>query len=344
MKQTVILTFFLIAALSLASCRKDKTQLTIKQYDNQQILNYIAANGLTGMKRDTTGGDTTGMYYQILNPGTQSINGTPVTPLDYPSQVTFVYTERTLDGTYISTDTINNHYFDYAGHISVDHMPLGLQTAIHNLLKYPDASMRVLIPSHLAYGINGTGSGSSQVANSRIPGNASLDFYVHAINNFQVYDDQVIKNYMTANGLTGYTAVTMQVPIPVGSQLNPLLYWAGKNSNPATKYSATYYYKILTSATTNDPITDNSTITATYTGQIFNGVIFDQQYNGTTVYTGGVANFIAAVRDALENHAVAGTKISLLIPSPLAYGLGSQTLIPPFSCLRFTWQILTVTP
>ncbi|MFI5136867.1 MAG: FKBP-type peptidyl-prolyl cis-trans isomerase [Sphingobacteriales bacterium] len=346
MKPTIILTFFLIAVLGLASCRKDKTQLTIKQYDNQQILNYIAANGLTGMKRDLTGGDTTGIYYQIINPGTKSIDGTPFDTLDYPSQVTFVYTERTLDGTFVSSDTINNHFFNYVGHIT-NSLPLGLRTAVHNLLKYPGASMRVLIPSHLAYGINGVGSGSSQVSNNRIAGNESMDFYVHAVNDFQVYDDQVINSYMTANGLTGYTKVKMQVPIPVGTQLNPLLYWAGKNSNPATKYSATYYYKILTSATTNDPITDNSTITATYTGQLFNGVIFDQSYNGTTVYTGGVSNFIAAVRDGLENtniKVVAGTKISLLIPSALAYGIPANSSIPPFSCLRFTWQILTVTP
>jgi len=154
----------------------------------------------------------------------------------------------------------------------------------------------------------------------------------------------VIKNYMATNNLTGYTAVTMQVPIPVGQQLNPIVYWNGKYSTPQVPYSATYYYKILTSATTNNPITDNSTITATYTGQLFNGTLEDYGYNGTNVFSGNIANDITAVRDALENHAVAGTKISILIPSPLGYGVPGYQSIPPFSCLRFTWQILTVTP
>jgi len=225
---------------------------------------------------------------------------------------------------------------------------LGLRTAIHNLLKYPDASIRVLIPSHLAYGLNGAGSGSSQVSNNRIPGNASMDFYVHAITNFQVYDDQVIKNYMATNNLTGYTAVTMAVPPPVFGQQDSLIYWAGKYSNPAVPYTATYYYKILTSATTGDPITDNSTFTATYTGQLFNGTLFDYGFNGTNTYSGNPTEFVvSALKDAFENkniNVVAGTKISILIPSPLGYGLPAQSTLPPFSCMRFTWQVLTVTP
>jgi FKBP-type peptidyl-prolyl cis-trans isomerase FkpA len=123
MKQTLV-TFLLISAIGLASCRKDRIQPTIQAYDEQQITNYIAAHGLTGMVKDKVGtDDTTGIYYQIINPGTQSVNGVPVTPLDYPSQVAFVYTERTLDGTYVSADTVTNHFFDYVGHIYSDHMP-----------------------------------------------------------------------------------------------------------------------------------------------------------------------------------------------------------------------------
>lgn len=319
MKQTLF-TFLLISALGIASCKKDKLQPTIKQYDQQQILNYIAAHGLTGMQRDTTGGDTTGIYYQILNPGTQSVNGVPVTPLDYPSEISFVYTERTLDGTYVLSDTIANHYYDYVGHIWSDHYPLGLQTAVHNLLKYPDASMRVLIPSHLAYGINGTGSGSSQVANNRIGGNESMDIYVHAITNFQVYDDMVIQNYMKANSLTGYTKVQ--------SVLLPGNY---------------YYYKILIPATTNDPITINSTATVTYTGQIFNGTIFSQ-YNVAGGQALPISGDIPGVQEGLENFAVAGTEISIILPSTLGYGIPASAAGPSFSCLRFTFDIVSVTP
>jgi len=321
MKLTIF-SVLVISVISLASCRKDKIQQTIKQYDQTQITNYIAANGLTGFIRDTTGGDTTGIYYKIINPGTQTDkSGNPVPQLQYSDRISYLYTVRTLDGSYIQSDTINNHFYDFVGHIKNDNQPLGLQTAIHNLLKYPDASMRVLIPSHLAYGIDGTGSGSSTVANNRIAGNECLDYYIHAVNNFKVYDDLVIQNYMKANNLTGY--------IPAQSTTLP---------------GNVYYYKILTSASTNDPITDFNTITATYTGQIFNGYIFDGAYNGTNTLTASVANFVPGVKDALEKYAVAGTEISILIPSTLGYGLPAQTSIPAFSCLRFTWNIVSVTP
>jgi FKBP-type peptidyl-prolyl cis-trans isomerase FkpA len=339
MKQNIF-TFLLISAIGLASCRKEKNQLTIKQYDQQQIESYIAAHGLTGMIRDTTGGDTTGMYYKILNPGTQTINGKPVTPIDYPDQIAFVYTITTFDGSYVSSDTINNHFFDYLGHIASDKLPLGLQTALHNLLKYPDASMRLLIPSHLAYGVNGTGSGSSQVANNRIGGNECLDYYIHAVNNFQVYDDQVIQNYLKTNSLTGYTPVK----IPVPGVINPYFYWAGKPTKPD---SGTYYYKILTPATaTTDPITINSTITATYTGSLFNAFVFDGASNGTNVATLDIDALISGVAEGLQKNAFAGTKISLIVPSSLGYQLTSPTggTIPVFSDLRFTWQVVTVTP
>jgi len=322
MKQTifsviVISIIGVILSTGMSSCRKDRFQPTIKQYDSIQIVNYIAANGLSGFSKDLIGGDTTGMYYKVLIPG----SGTPIA---YSDKITYVYTYKTLDGTYVTSDTIANHYYDYVGHIYNNHYPLGMQTAVHNLLVYPNAAIRVLIPSHLAYGINGTGSGSSQVANNRIGGNESLDCYIHAINylpvngattnGFPAYDDMVIKNYMAANNLTGYT-----------------------------KTADGLYYSILTPGASSDPITSSSTITATYTGQLLNGTIFDGSSNGTNVATLTISDLIPGVQEGLEK-AVAGTKISLLIPSSIAYGLAPPSGIPAFSCLRFTWQIVTVTP
>jgi FKBP-type peptidyl-prolyl cis-trans isomerase FkpA len=344
MKQTLV-TFLLISAIGLASCRKDRIQPTIAQYDQQQITNYISAHGLTGMVKDNIGtDDTSGIWYQIISPGTQSINGTAVTPLDYPSQIAFVYTERTLDGTYVSADTVENHFFDYVGHIYSDHLPYGLQIAVHNLLKYPDATMRVLIPSHLAYGISGSGSGSSQVANNRIGGNECLDFYIHAVNNFQTYDDLVIKNYMRDSSLTGYTPVKIQVP-QTTNPINPLVYWVGKAPNSKILDSGTYYYKIITPATsTSDPITYNSTITTTYTGTLFNATDFND-YNVAGGTPTDIDGLIPGVQDGMERFGFIGQKISFLIPSQLGYALSAPSgVVPPFSCLRFTFIIDAVTP
>jgi len=298
-----------ILSTGMTSCRKDKFQPTIKQYDSIQIVNYIAANNLTGFQRDMIGGDTTGMYYKILSPGSG-------TPIQYSDKITFVYTERTLDGTYVTSDTIANHYYDYVGHLYTNHFPLGLQTAVYNLLKYPNASMRVLIPSHLAYGKDGTGSGSSQVANNRIAGNESLDVYVHAITDFAAYDESVIKNYLAANGLSGYSTT------PDG-----------------------IHYSVLTPGTNSDSIVDASTITCTYTGQLLNATIFDGSYNGTNIATFPMGAFATPGNvEALEKYAVAGTKLSVILPSAQGYGIAGTSGIPPFSCLRFTWQVITVTP
>jgi FKBP-type peptidyl-prolyl cis-trans isomerase FkpA len=132
--------------------------------------------------------------------------------------------------------------------------------------------------------------------------------------NQATYDDLVIRNYMTANGLTGYT-----------------------------KTKSGLYYSILTPATSSNPITVNSTITCTYTGQLLDGIIFDGNYNGTNIATLPLASLVAGVQEGFINYASAGTKISLLIPSGLAYG-ESPSSVPINSCLRFTFQIITVSP
>jgi FKBP-type peptidyl-prolyl cis-trans isomerase FkpA len=316
MRQTIF-TLLLFLAIGLISCRKNGVDLNIKQYDQAQIENYIAAHALTGMIRDTSGGDTTGMYYKILQPGAGPA-------LNYPDSIAFVFTLRSFDGTYVSADTIANHYDSFVGHIYADHLPIGLQLAVHNILKYRGASMRLLIPSHLAYGIGGYGSGSSQVANNKIPGNASLDYYVHAIGNSKTdnqatYDNTVIQNYMHANNLSGYTETASGL-----------------------------YYKVLTPGTGTDPITINSTITSNYTGSLFNGTLFDSLYNGTNYATSYLVNFQGTEEGLFEGLQLAtvGTKISFLIPSGLAFGNypNNSLSIPPFSCLRYTWIVLTVTP
>jgi FKBP-type peptidyl-prolyl cis-trans isomerase FkpA len=317
MKQTIF-TLFLLSAISLTSCRKNGTQPDIKQYDDTQIQNYIKANGITGM---TKANDTTGVYYKIILPGSGKA-------LDFPDRISFVFSLKSFDGKYTSVDTINNHMEDYVGHITNDKLPLGLELAIVNVLKYRGASMRLLIPSHLAYGVGGYGTGSSQNVNTKIAGNQCLDYYVHIIGDQVAYDETVIQNYLKANNLTGYTRV--------------------KSILDTTATPTYYYYQILTPGTGQvDPITENSTITANYTGLLFNGYVFDGGYNGTTIATDNITDVVPdALVEAFENYvpAGAGTKISVIMPSRLGYGEGAQTGIPANSCLRFTWVILSVTP
>lgn len=323
MRQKVF-TLILLSATALLSCRKTNIEPDLKQYDQSQIENYISAHGLTGMKR---AGDTTGTYYQIINPGDSVINGTPIPRLDFPDKIAFVFSLRSFDGKYVQSDTIANHYDDFLGHVTLSKLPAGLQLAIYNNLKHRGGSMRLLIPSHLAYGVSGYGSGSILNTNTRIAGNQCLDYYVHLIGNVPTdnqatYDDLVIRNYMQANGLTGYTRV-----------------------ESTTLPGNYYWYKIETPGTPPaKPLDENSTVTVNYTGQLFNGTLFDSQYNGANTITLTPGDLVPGVKEPLLNYAAVGAKISLLIPSALGYGESIQGSIPPNSCLRFSYVFTAVTP
>jgi FKBP-type peptidyl-prolyl cis-trans isomerase FkpA len=269
------------------------------------------------MQQDTVGGDTSGIYYKIIQHGTG-------TPLTYSDNVSFVFTLKSFDGKYSSTDTIVNQYLGYIGHITTGGLPYGLELAIINDLKYSGGSMRVLIPSYLAYGVNGYGSGSINVAGSHIAGNQCLDYYVHVINKQPdtvaqaKYDDLVINNYLVANNLTGYT------------------------NDGGT------YYKITTQGSGTDPITENTTAEVEYNERLLNGTVLgginptaDPGVDSTSFE---IPALIPGVTRMLEKHAVKGTVISMIIPSGQAYGLLSPTGTPPNACLRYEFTIIDVSP
>jgi len=309
MKQSY-LALFLLVILGLCSCRKDDNDIDIKTYDQNQIQAYIAANGLTNMKRDLTDGDTTGIYYEILAAGTGAA-------LDYDQRVSLVLSTKSLDGAYAVTDTIVNHQYNYVGNLS----PKGLMLAIHNLALRKGTRAHFIIPSRLAYGRNGLGTGSS-----RLRGNQSLDYYVNVIDNQDQYDDQVIQKYLSTNGLSGYT-----------------------------KTASGLWYKVTAPGTGTVLPSSTSTVTAQYTGSILNGTQFDIASNdqsttnvgiSITLDNSGTVGFAEGIQKG-----TAGSKLSLFVPSKLAYGTAAagtqdQTgnyTIPPNSILHFEINLLTVT-
>ena len=314
-------TFFTLIVISvvagLTSCRKNSNMVGIKEYDKQQILNYIAANGITGMVRDTTGGDTSGVYYKIIEQGTG-------TPLDYPDTISYTYTLRTFDGLYNNTDTVTDHYFGYLGHI----VPTGLQLALHNAAKYRGTKIRILVPSHLGYGLAGAGSGSKTVVNGRIAGNQCLDYTVYIVPDQAAYDDLAITKYMAANNLTGYTQVQ-------------------------TGEAKGMWYKITVPPTGPNAIDINSAVTAHYTGQLLDNSYFDDNFAPTPIPPNTTTstttfydlNSMAAIgfKYGLLQLGHGGGTISLIMPSRLGYGTASETGIPANSCLRFEVQVTGVT-
>jgi FKBP-type peptidyl-prolyl cis-trans isomerase len=287
-----------VIAFGLVSCRKSSDNLTIKQFDQNSIQTYMSQNGLNDFQRDTTGGDTTGIYYKIVTPGTGSV-------VDYTDLVSYVYTYHTFDGNYSTTDTIVNHTNTYVGHIA----PTAVQIAVKNILKHKGGKIRFLVPSRLAFGINGYFSGAIT-----INGNQCLDYTVSLINNQATYDDQSINKYMTANSLSGYT-----------------------------KTASGLYYKIVTAGTGTDVIGLASTVGVQYTGTLFNGTAFD-----TEVTTDGTAAIAFTLYDVVSGFAeglsktTAGGQISIIMPSHLGYGDSGSGTIPPFSCLRFEVTVVSV--
>ncbi len=333
-----IFTLLLFSTVGLLSCRKSTNDVDIKQYDEQEIRSYIAANGLTGFTRDPSGGDTTGIYYKILSPGTGKT-------VAYSDVVSLVFTMKTFDGALNVSDTIstpalsaslNNmspHVYNYLGHIGSNNLPSGVELAIINILKQKGGRMRVLIPSRLAFGKNGYGSGSSS-SGSRIAGNQCLDMYINLINTDAVvdpatgltvngqsyYDDISVKKYMTANNLTGYTQIT----------------------------SGTYkglWYKV-TQASTGAAITNSSLVVIQYTTFTFNGLIAES-FNYTDATYGETIDMATEMRKGLVGgllQVTPGTKLSLVMPSRLAYGNSAGTgSVPVFSCLRYEINVISST-
>lgn len=306
-------------AVGLVSCRKKNVNLDIRQYDDQQIQNYIASHGLTGkMIKDNSPGDTTGMYYEPLTEG----RSLTIDTLTDTSKISAVFSLSSFDGLYTSTDTIQNHYCNYIGHIVNQGLPAGLRVALLYDMKHNGGSMRVLIPSRMAYGINGTGSGSKENVNSHIAGNQCLDYYIHLVTNQPGYDSLVINHYISSNNLTGYL--------------------------PAKSSSAghqTYYYKISKTGTGTDIINQNSIVEAVYTGILLDNVVFDDANTGADSVSLQIPNLIQGLQDGLS-HGTTGDWMSFIIPSGLAYGQNSSSgiaTVQPNSCLRFNFQIISIT-
>ncbi|WP_158825155.1 FKBP-type peptidyl-prolyl cis-trans isomerase [Mucilaginibacter lacusdianchii] len=310
------LTLCVLLTLGFVSCRKDKQDIGIKEFDEQQITAYIKANGLNNMKR--ADGDTSGIYYEILNQGTGAT-------LRYQDTIAYTFSINSLDGLYNSTDTVFNHGWSFVGQL----IPSGVQQAVYNLVKTKGTRARFLIPSRLAYGSSGFGNGSS-----RLRGNQSLYYYINVINNQDAYDDACIQSYFknTNSNPAEYTKIT------------------------SGRYAG-LYYKIRKAGTGTTLINETSTVAIDYKGSFLNGTVFDpsnySENNNASPATYDLNNpnaLIPGFREALLLAKNQGTDITVIVPSRLAYGRPGSVnpttravVIPSNSVLIFDVTINTVT-
>ena len=278
---------FLLLSIVVA-CEKEYE--SIESIDDKNVTAYIQANKLNVVEYQDSG-----IYYEVTNPGTGD-------DVEYSDQVPLVFTIKSLDGKYSALDTFStsNRYYNYLGYFS----PEGVRVGIKEVLKKKSGSIRMIIPSHLAFGRNGSGD---------IPGNASLDLTVRVLDRSKIasYEDFTIQKYMTTNALTGFT-----------------------------KTASGLYYKIDV-AGTGSPIAADSTVKAEYEGKLLNGTIFDKTSTGTPA-TLALSGVVKGWQEAVPLIKEGGT-IRMILPSSLGYGLEGTTGIPAFSCLFFTVKVTEVT-
>jgi FKBP-type peptidyl-prolyl cis-trans isomerase len=272
----------------------DKEYDTIEVIDDKNVNAYIQKNKLNLVEFKDTG-----IYYEIINPGVGA-------DLENSEEVPIVFSSKSLDGKYISIDTfnVNNRTYRYLGYI----FPEALRIGIKDILKKRSGTLRLIIPSRLAFGRNGSGD---------IPGNASLDLTVKVLDKSKIseYDDISIKKYLTANNLTGFT-----------------------------KTATGLYYKIA-EVGTGSPITADSTVVAEYTGKFFNGVVFDKTVSGSgaTFQLSGANSVVKGWQEAIPLIKQGGI-IRIILPSSLGYGLAGDPNrgLPAFTSLDFDIKVTDV--
>lgn len=152
MKKYLLILFVLVAGLS--SCKKDEDFDTVAQANTDDVViqNYLKSHNITDYVKDPSG-----LYYQIVTPGTGA----------YPSgtsSITVNYTGTLVDGTQFDAST------GFAASLNggvIRGWTFGLQHI--NV----GGTIQLFIPSGLAYGNN---------AQDKIPANSVLIFKIDLIN------------------------------------------------------------------------------------------------------------------------------------------------------------------
>lgn len=152
MKRTISIVSLFSIMLSGTGCIKDNScQNKTVQSEQAAITTYASANGITGIAHSS------GIYYQVTNPGS---GPTP----SVSSQVSVRYTGKLLNGNVFDSQTGTPVTFGLGG--TIPGFQIGLQ------LIQKGGTIKMIIPSSLAYGCTGSGA---------ITGNSILFFEVQLV-------------------------------------------------------------------------------------------------------------------------------------------------------------------
>ncbi|MBK0383734.1 FKBP-type peptidyl-prolyl cis-trans isomerase [Pedobacter sp. SD-b] len=285
------LAILLLATVVLGSCKKETRDL--RTIEDQQIQAFIKTNNLTGFTKDSSG-----FYYQILDEG----NGAALQNSD------FIYYLKDIkdlngndlkpNGALTQTGKTSSYLSEYLGYLSKSY-----RESLLNVKK--GGSVRVLVPSYLAYGKDGYGS--------TIKGNEILDAKLQVINglNQTEVNDSLITKYKSTL---------------------PLAF---------TRDSSGVYYSIISNGNGTETITTASTLKVAYTGKLFNGVVFDSATANNPLQS-TLINLIPGWQETLVKIKKGG-KIRILVPAYLGYGGSSYGNIPANTPLDFDIEVVDVT-
>jgi FKBP-type peptidyl-prolyl cis-trans isomerase FkpA len=127
-------------------------------------------------------------------------------------------------------------------------------------------------------------------------------------------------------------------PASVSSEEPAIIAYASANGINTTRHSSGLYYEIISPGNGASP-SSTSKVFVTYTGQLLDGRVFDQQADATK--TGWVLGSLIAGWQIGLPLIQKGGEIKLIIPSSLGYGCDNGAL-PPNSILYFDIHLVDV--
>lgn len=288
--------------LFLMSCNKQEYQ-SFEELDNINIREYIEKNNLS-----VTQYKQTNLFYQVLKAGTGR-------PIDFKETYPIVYTIKTLDGGYQVNDTLSSssRYADFFGYFPYGSAYAGMPNSpvertedfkevIKEVLQRTDGTIRIIVPSRLTvYGRNGN-------RNLGISPNSSMDYVVSIYDNFDDYEDAVMRNSMSKAGL---------------------------QFDRFTKTASNIYYEILEPGDGHF-ITADSTVNVNYTLRRPDASVMESADSARVNLAGSIAAWQEIVPLVRK-----GGKIRAFIPSKQAYGhAGSPAQqVPPFLSLDYEIKV-----
>ena len=150
LKTRILLALFLVLGV-LSSCKKELSPEKQAIKDDTLITEFIAKNSIVAIKHSS------GIYYQIISEGTGARPS-------LTNEVTVGYTGKLLNGNVFDKSNPTATFV-------LNRLIVGWQIGIPLIKK--GGSIRLIVPSGLAYGNSSPGAG--------IPKNAVLDFTVDLI-------------------------------------------------------------------------------------------------------------------------------------------------------------------